>query len=324
MCIRDSAGDIAIETTATTFSVASSSFNTGNEQITIASHGINTGDLLTYTAGSTAVQGLSTGVDYYAIKVDDNTIKLATTESNASSNQAINLESQGAGTHQLKTQGTAISYILENDLESQFLAFTPNSNFQFTNGDIIVGSSTTARGTVTNYNDGRIFNFVISTAGDSYSGDFALTIGAPDDTVNGVQAVATANVVNGSVTKVTITNNGKGYYTQPTVQAQVSSGTTAVIAAQIEARVSIAIANNIKFDAGDFILDQANANEGTGTYSQSGTTITITDNSHNLSNADLVYLDFTSGGAADGFYTISLINSNQYSVTSASLSLIHI
>ena len=92
--------------------------------------------------------------------------------------------------------------------------------------------------------------------GSSYSGDFALTISAPNDTVNGVQAVATANVVNGSVTKVTITNGGKGYYTQPTVQAQVSSGTTAVIAAQIEGRVNIDIANNIKFDAGDFILDQ--------------------------------------------------------------------
>ena len=319
LAIEDAnAGDIAIETTATTFQVASASFNTSNEQITIASHGTNTGDLLTYTQGSSAVQGLSTGVDYYVIKIDDNTIQLATTPSNASSNQAIDLQSQGSGTHQLKTQGVAISYILENDLESQFLAFTPNSAFQFTNGDIIAGSSTTARGTVTNYNDGTIFNFVISTAGDSYTGDFALTISAPDDTVSGVQASATANVTNGSVTKVTITNGGKGYYNQPTVQAAVSSGTTAVIAAQIEGRVSIDIANNIKFDAGDFILDQANANEGTGTYSQSGTTITITENSHGLSNAALAFIDFTSGGASDGFYTISLINGNQYSVTSPS------
>ena len=39
---------------------------------------------------------------------------------------------------------------------------------------------------------------------------------------------------------------------------------------------------------------------------------------HNLSNADLQFFDFTSGNAPDGFYTISLINSNQYSVTSAS------
>ena len=36
------------------------------------------------------------------------------------------------------------------------------------------------------------------------------------------------------------------------------------------------------------------------------------------SNASLVYLDFTSGGSVDGFYTISLLNATQYSVTSTS------
>jgi len=320
LAIEDAnAGDIAIETTATTFDVPNASFNLSNDNITIASHGVNTGDLLTYTQGSSPVGGLSTNVNYYAIKVDDNTIQLATTESNANSGNQIDLTTGGAGTHTLKTQGVAISYILENDLESQFLAFQPNSAVQFTNGNIIVGSSTTARGVVTNYNDGQIFNFVISTAGSGYTGDFPLTISAPGG--SGVQAAATANVVNGAVTKVTITNPGSGYFTQPTIQVQTSpsgASNNAVIAAQIEARVSIDIANNIKFDAGDFILDQANANEGTGTYSQSGTTITITENSHGLSNAALVYIDFTSGGASDGFYTISLINGNQYSVTSAS------
>ena len=93
LAIEDAnAGDIAIETTATTFSVASSSVNTSNEQITITNHGVNTGDLLTYTAGSTGITGLSTGVDYYAIKVDDNTIKLANSASNATNNQALDLQ----------------------------------------------------------------------------------------------------------------------------------------------------------------------------------------------------------------------------------------
>ena len=76
-------------------------------------HGVNTGDLLSYTSGSSLITGLSDGVDYYAIKVDDDTIKLATTDSNASSNQAIDLQSQGAGTHQFKTQGVAIHIFLE-------------------------------------------------------------------------------------------------------------------------------------------------------------------------------------------------------------------
>ena len=234
------------------------------------------------------------------------------------SGSALTLSGQGTGTHTFTTDGTAISYILENDLESQFLAFIPNQNYSFSNGAILSGSSTTARGTIQSYNDGTIFNFVISDGGADYTGSFALTISAPDDTVNGVQAAATANVVSGTVTSVTITNGGQGYYTQPTVAPQASpSNNNAVIAAQIEGRININIANNIKFDAGDFILDGSGANEGTGTYSQSNNTITITENSHNLSNADLVYLDFTSGQGADGFYTISLINANEFSVTSA-------
>ena len=86
---------------------------------------------------------------------------------------------------------------------------------------------------------------------------FSLTISTPDDTVNGVQAAATANVSNGVVTAVTINNFGKGYYTQPTVTPQTSpTANNAVIAPEIEGRVDIDIANNIKFDAGDFILDQ--------------------------------------------------------------------
>ena len=320
LAIEDAnSGDIAIETSATTFSVAAGSVNTGADTITITGHGTNTGDQLTYASGSSDIGGLADGNVYYVIKVDNDTIKLATTESNANGGSAITLSSQGAGTHTFTTQGTAISYILENDLESQFLAFAPNTNYAFTVNDIIVGSSTTARATVQSYNDGLIFNFAISDGGSGYLGDFALTIGTPDDTVNGVQAAATANVTNGSVTKVTITNNGQGYYAQPQVQVQVSpSGAlnSASISAQIEARIDVDIANNIKFDAGDFILDQSLANEGTGTYSQSGTSITVSETGHNLSNADLVYLDFTSGGASDGFYTVSVLNANQFQATS--------
>ena len=321
LAIEDAnAGDIAIETSATTFNVASSSVNTGADSITITNHGVSTGDQLTYTEGTSAIGGLATNNVYYAIVVDANTIRLATTTSNANSNSYITLSSQGSGTHTLVTAGIAISYILENDLESQFLSFTPNSAFQFNVGDILTGSSTTARGTVTAYNDGAVFNYVISSGGSGYSGDFNLTISAPDDTSNGVQAAATAKVTSGVVTSVQITNLGKGYYNQPTIQVLTSpsgASNNAVIAAQVEGRVSIDIANSIKFDAGDFIVDQALANLATGTYSQNNsTTITFTESNHGLANGALQFFDFTTGNAPDGFYTITLLNSNQFTITS--------
>ena len=58
----------------------------------------------------------------------------------------------------------------------------------------------------------------------------------------------------------------------------------------------------------------------TGTYSRSGTTVTITITNHGVAIGDKVTLDFTSGSAADGDYIItSSVNQNTLTViTSAS------
>ena len=51
------------------------------------------------------------------------------------------------------------------------------------------------------------------------------------------------------------------------------------------------------------------------TYTQSGTTITITLNSHGLTVGTILSLDFHTGGAADGIYTIQTIATNTFTVT---------
>ena len=54
----------------------------------------------------------------------------------------------------------------------------------------------------------------------------------------------------------------------------------------------------------------------TATYSQSGTTITITLNSHGFSTGLILTLDFTSGNATDGIYTIQTVaDANTFTVT---------
>ena len=55
----------------------------------------------------------------------------------------------------------------------------------------------------------------------------------------------------------------------------------------------------------------------TGTYSQSGTTITVTINNHGLSNGASITLDFTSGTATDGTFTISGVTTNTFTVTAS-------
>ena len=55
----------------------------------------------------------------------------------------------------------------------------------------------------------------------------------------------------------------------------------------------------------------------TGTYGQSGTTVTVTKSSHGYANSSTVHLDFTSGAGVDGFHTItSVADANTFTVTS--------
>ena len=318
------AGDIAIETTTEVFNVAPADVNTTSEEITITNHGLSTGDGLIYSQGTTSIGNITNGSTYYAIVVNANTIKLAANQNDATNGTAINLTGQGTGTQTFTTQGIAVSYILENDLDSQYVAFTPNSGYTFANSSIVTGSSTGASGVVTSYNDGAVYKYTILAGGSGYAGNFSLTIGQPNDTVNGIQAAATANVVNGSVVSITITNLGKGYYTAPTVTVPTSptgSANNASIGASVEGRIYVDIANNIKFDTGDFLRDGSGFNLGTGTYSQTGTTtLTVTESGHGLTNGNLVYLNFTSGTAPDGFYVVSVTNANEYTVTTQAAS----
>lgn len=56
----------------------------------------------------------------------------------------------------------------------------------------------------------------------------------------------------------------------------------------------------------------------TGTYNQpGGTTITVTINNHGLSNGASVSLDFTSGAASDGFFTVTNAATNTFDITVA-------
>ena len=83
----------------TTFNGAdSSTVNVTDDTITINNHRFLTGSRVTYTNGGGGnIGGLSTGTVYFTIKVDHNTIQLATSASNANAGAVINLTSIGSG-----------------------------------------------------------------------------------------------------------------------------------------------------------------------------------------------------------------------------------
>ncbi len=54
-----------------------------------------------------------------------------------------------------------------------------------------------------------------------------------------------------------------------------------------------------------------------GTYAQSGTTITVTMTAHGMAAGQAVYLDFTSGAGIDGYFIIFNVTTNEFSVTAS-------
>jgi hypothetical protein len=62
-------------------------------------HGRLTGERCTYTSDGTAIGGLTSGTDYWWIKIDDNTAQVATSYANAIAGTAIDLTSVGSVGH---------------------------------------------------------------------------------------------------------------------------------------------------------------------------------------------------------------------------------
>ena len=83
-----------------TFDATSSDVvSTTNDTLTFSNHRFVTAQRVTYTnGGGTAIGGLTSGTAYFIIKVDQNTIKLATSAANANAGTAIDLTSGATGT----------------------------------------------------------------------------------------------------------------------------------------------------------------------------------------------------------------------------------
>jgi predicted ribonuclease toxin of YeeF-YezG toxin-antitoxin module len=79
-----------------------------SHEISYTSHGLVTGDKITYTdGGGTAISGLTDGGTYYVIRIDANTLQLATSAANATAGTEIGITS-GIGSNHKITYGTML------------------------------------------------------------------------------------------------------------------------------------------------------------------------------------------------------------------------
>lgn len=135
---------------------------TGNT-ITIENHGFETGEIVTYTnGGGTSIGGLTNNRPYYIISVDQNTISLAVSETNANEEIPVDLTSYGTGSnHTLAFAGTTV-YLLGGG-----------------------GSGATATPTIV---DGTITSIQVTNGGSGYKGARA-TCQITDGAVSSVTVV---------------------------------------------------------------------------------------------------------------------------------------
>jgi hypothetical protein len=109
---------------------------------------ILTGTRVRLTTTTTLPAGLSTGTDYYVIKVTDSTFKLASSYANAIAGTAINITDAGTGTHTMSrllpryTNGAGVQAIFFNPNSTALGAATPNLSIGYTNS-----AQTTSRAT---------------------------------------------------------------------------------------------------------------------------------------------------------------------------------
>ena len=151
-----------------------------SDTINYSAHGLSTGDKIIYTAGGTDLTNLSSGTTYYAIKVDDNNFKLASSSSNASLGTAITVGGAGGSSTDKFTNPFTIEVLKNNylsfstpvsiDIDGEsFAAARFSGELQIESSSSIStsndGGGTTVTGSQNSFKDG-FYEIVSSSTGE--------------------------------------------------------------------------------------------------------------------------------------------------------------
>jgi len=252
-------------------------------------HGFTDGDLIEYSTEGTVITGLSTSLNYYILKEDDNNFRLAnagiagTIKSNYDRRNYVKFSSKGTGYQNFAYEPLTLNINFESDGVGGNIVATPIITGEIT--DLYLYENGTGYGTnVLNFHKkptvafkngkdaelrpivtgGRIENIQISNYGNEYSS-------APDLQVvgSGIGAKLRAVVSGGKITSVIIVNGGIGYDSNTTIRV-VSRGKNAFAEAYVR---SLTLNNNDRF-SNEVLIDNPSNSEGMG-YSLVGYTTSI-------------------------------------------------
>ncbi len=113
--VKDNSAPIGVFVKSNSKTINTSGIGGSSSTLTSNGHGFKTGDKVLYTAGGTALNGLTNGTSYFAKVVDANTFSLASSFANATSNNPTLLSFGGGNGHAGDTFASVFATALLND-----------------------------------------------------------------------------------------------------------------------------------------------------------------------------------------------------------------
>lgn len=200
---------------------------------------------------------------------------------------------------------------------------TPSQALDVT-GNVAITGNETVNGTLGVTGDVAIntnkFNIIASSGNTTIAGTLGVT---GNTTIDGVIYADDNTTANTPVISFTgDTNTGIGRSATDTIDFITNGNSRFRIEStgQIKAVYESTIGTdyNTRLDNGYLCRTWVNfdgtLSNTTGTYTRSGTTITCTITSHGLTTGQTANLDFTTGGATDGIYVVTVTNANTFTV----------
>ncbi len=184
----------------------------GTSNLTCASHGFNTGDSIIFDTTDTLPNPLQksspeTKYEYFVIKVNDDTFRVASTYYNSKQGTAISITTTGSGTHYVQLMGGGAGWYVIDDLSNT----TPKT---FLPADVNIS---TEEITIANHGLGKCclctFSSTGSLPGGLSAGSYYYIIRVDDNKIK--VASSYSNAYNESA--INLTSTGSGTHTlQPT------------------------------------------------------------------------------------------------------------
>lgn len=249
--------------------------STIESKVNFRSHNFSDGELVTYSTTGTEISGLTTTNQYYVIRLDNDSFRLAdagiggTIFSNYTRKNYVKFESNGSGYHHFEYPQIQVNVNVEYSGISGVITATPIVRGSIVDAYVYDGGSgygsnilnLEKKPTLTIKNgknaqlkpiviDGKVISVEIQSRGSEYNA-------SPDLEVigDGIGAKLRAKVVNGYISEVIILNSGVNYTQDKTSIRVLSPGSGAIIEPKVRG-ISI---NNFKRYGSELLVDSADS-----------------------------------------------------------------